>query len=178
VWRDRRLRIHYRRESSFYRRQFVRLVDPYGLVAKTGTWFLVCAVEERLRVHAVDELLAVEATDETFVRPPEFDLPAFWQEWQQQRGAGRGHFLVRVRVSPAMAAELHLHLGEAVRKETAALTGAKWQTVQLQFDSFEEARTKLLGLGAGVEVETPAALRLSLLDYAQQVVQLYARHCS
>ena len=40
----------------------------------------------------------------------------------------------------------------------------------------EEARTKLLALGAGVEVETPAVLRLSMLDYAQQVVQLYSRH--
>lgn len=176
VWCDHRLRIQYRRETSFYRRQFARLVDPYGLVAKAGEWFLVCATGERLRVYAVRELTSVEATGEPFVRAPEFDLSAFWQQWQQQRGAEQGSCLVQVRVSPAMAAELPLHLGKAVRVQPSALADGQWQTVELQFDSFEEARTKLLGLGAGVEVETPLALRLSVLDYAQQVVQRYTRH--
>lgn len=46
VWNDRRLWITYRRQSSFYRRQFDRLVDPYGLVAKEGEWHLVCAASE------------------------------------------------------------------------------------------------------------------------------------
>ncbi len=43
VWNDRKLWITYRRLSSFYRREFERLVAPYGLVAKEGEWYLVCA---------------------------------------------------------------------------------------------------------------------------------------
>jgi predicted DNA-binding transcriptional regulator YafY len=57
-----------------------------------------------------------------------------------------------------------------------AAADATWLPRTLQFDSLEEARTKLLGLGAGVEVMTPVALRRSLLDYAQQVVNRYSRH--
>ncbi len=178
VWDDRCIRIHYRRETSFYRRQFARAVQPYALVASAGAWYLVCAAEARIRVFAVNELLAVEAVEGTFVRPADFDLPAFWQEWQQQ-AAQVAPFIVRARVSPAMAAELPLHLGEGVRGQVEASAGtdspAEWQQVELQFGSFDEARTKLLGLGAGVEIETPVALRLSVLDYAQQVVQLYSR---
>lgn len=176
IRRDRRARISYRRESSFYRRQFSRLVDPYGLVAKAGRWHLVCAADGRVRVYALSELLAVEETEATFVRPADFNLEAFWQQWRAQRRAEQGRFPVQVRVSPAMAAELHLHLGAAVRRQLTANPGGEWQTVQLHFDSFEEARTKLLELGAGVEIETPVMLRLSVLDYAQQVVQLYSRH--
>jgi predicted DNA-binding transcriptional regulator YafY len=118
----------------------------------------------------------VERSDETFVRPADFDLGTFWQDWREQQRAERGRFPVQVRLAPAMAAELPLHLGEAVRRQITAPPSDEWQTVQLHFDSFEEARTKLLGLGAGVEIETPVALRLSVLDYAQQVVQRYSRH--
>ena len=174
VWQDRRLRIHYRRESSFYRRQFARLVDPYALVASLGVWHLVCADGPRLRVFGLHELLAAEAVDEQFVRPSDIDLGAFWRHWRQEQRIGQGLFVVQVRVSPAMAAELPLHFGAAVRAQLTG-DGDDWQSVQLRFDSFGEARTKLLGLGAGVEVETPSVLRLSILDYAQQVVQLYTR---
>jgi predicted DNA-binding transcriptional regulator YafY len=184
VWTDHCLRIHYRRESSFYRRQFSRLVEPYGLVAQAGVWHLVCAAAGRIRVYSVNELLAVETTDSAFARPADFDLPTFWGQWRQKKSEEQGHFLVQVRTSPAMAAELPLRLGETVRKEITTMSGAEWQVGHqadwqrflLQFDSFDEARTKLLGLGAGMEIETPAALRLSVLDYAQQVVQLYSRH--
>jgi predicted DNA-binding transcriptional regulator YafY len=180
VWHDQRVRIRYRREASFYHRQFSRLVEPYGLAAKAGVWHVVCAADARVRVFAVNELLSVEPTGKAFVRPADFDLEEFWRQWRRQRRAEQGRFRVQVRVSPAMAAELPLHLGEVVRPQLAAAPGGatpgdEWLTIQLHFNSFEEARTKLLGLGAGVEVETPAALRLSVLDYAQQVVQLYSR---
>lgn len=175
VWRDQRLAITYRRESSFYRRLFTRTVDPYALVAWSGAWRLVCAAGGRRRVFALDELVAVEETNESFQRAPDFDLAAFWRAWRTERREGQGRFVVQLRVSPAMAAELPLHFGQQVRDLTQG-DGEEWQVIQLRFNSFEEARTKLLALGAGVEVETPAVLRLSMLDYAQQVVQLYSRH--
>jgi predicted DNA-binding transcriptional regulator YafY len=91
-----------------------------------------------------------------------------------------------VRVSPQMHVDLPLYLGEHVADKldqdweecspAVAAADATWLPRTLQFDSLEEARTKLLGLGAGVEVMTPVALRRSLLDYAQQVVNRYSRH--
>lgn len=177
IWTDHRIGISYQRVSSFYRRAFARFVNPYALVAKSGVWYLICEGDGRLRVYGVHELLAVESTSVVFDRPQDFDLPGFWQQWQLKRHDEKGQVLVRVRVSPAMAKELPLYFGAEVRQQLQhEPEGDLWQTVQLRFDSFVEARTKLLGLGAGVEVETPVALRLSVLDYAQQVAQLYARH--
>ena len=176
VWADRRIRITYRRESSFYRRQFTRLVDPYGLVAWAGIWHLVCAADGRMRVYPVQELSAVTDAAEPFTRASGFDLPSFWRQWRQAQHAERGQFVVLAHVSPAMAAELPLHLDAARVEFTGSTDADGWQEVQLRFDGLGEARTKLLGLGAGVEVRTPAVLRLSMLDYAQQVVQLYSRH--
>jgi hypothetical protein len=45
--------------------------------------------------------------------------------------------------------------------------------MELSSDSLEKGRDRLLGLGRGVEVIAPRALRKSLIDYAQQIVALY-----
>ena len=188
VWEDRLLWITYRRQSSFYRRQFERLVAPYGLVAKEGEWYMVCAgsadAGDRIRVYKVAELLAVRTTADRFTRPAEFDLEQAWRAWCDHIRLDRGHYVVTAQVSPQMYLDLPLYLGEHLaeghdqhwEEDWQAAAAVEWRPVTLHFDSFEEARTKLLGLGAGVEVMTPVALRRSLLDFAQQVVIRYSRH--
>ncbi len=189
AWNDRMVWITYRRLSSFYRRQFERLVAPYGLVAKEGEWYLVCVAGadggDRIRVFKVAELVDVRSTAETFTRPAEFDLEAAWRAWCDHIRQDRGRYVVTALASPQMYADLPLHLGEHLAEghdrpwEEGAQNAAAetaWRSVTLHFDSLEEARTKLLGLGAGVEVMTPVALRRSLLDYAQKVVISYSRH--
>jgi predicted DNA-binding transcriptional regulator YafY len=46
--------------------------------------------------------------------------------------------------------------------------------MSLWFTSFEEARGRLLGYGRALEVVEPLALRLSVADYARQIVDVYA----
>jgi len=48
-----------------------------------------------------------------------------------------------------------------------------WVTLDLPFESFATARTRLLGLGRAVEVLEPEPLRKSMIDFAEQVVRLY-----
>jgi predicted DNA-binding transcriptional regulator YafY len=188
IWEDRQLRLTYRRLSSFYRREFTRLVNPYGLVAKEGEWHLMCADASpagsgRLRVFRVAELAGVDAAEQTFARPGDFDLPRAWQAWCSRIQRSEAQYVVTVQVSPQCYADLPLYLGAHLRDAAGAALAAQavgagedWQSVTLYFDSLEEARTKLLGLGAGVEVMTPIALRRSLLDFAEQVVKRYSRH--
>jgi hypothetical protein len=46
-------------------------------------------------------------------------------------------------------------------------------TLELPFDSFVAARSRLLGLGRAVEVLEPETLRKSLIDFAEQTVGFY-----
>jgi predicted DNA-binding transcriptional regulator YafY len=46
-------------------------------------------------------------------------------------------------------------------------------TLDLPFESFVTARTRLLGLGRAVEVLAPEPLRKSLVDFAGQIVGFY-----
>jgi predicted DNA-binding transcriptional regulator YafY len=48
-----------------------------------------------------------------------------------------------------------------------------WVTLDLPFESFITARSRLLGLGRAVEVLEPAALRKSLIDFAEQITGFY-----
>jgi predicted DNA-binding transcriptional regulator YafY len=48
-----------------------------------------------------------------------------------------------------------------------------WVTLDLPFESFIAARSRLLGLGRAVEVLEPESLRMSLVDFAEQIVGFY-----
>ena len=180
VWADRRLWLIYRRQAGPAVQRFERLADPYGLVAKAGVWHLACLpvlarASGRLRVYRVSDLLEVRLTGERFERPADFDLAAFWAGWCAEAEAWRWLFQATVRVSPALAAELPRHFGDRVRDQIAAAPpdAEGWITVALPFDTFESARSRLLGFGRAVEVLAPPELRLSLADHAAQIAALY-----
>ncbi|NLG49717.1 MAG: WYL domain-containing protein [Chloroflexi bacterium] len=174
VWQDRLLTVSYR----VYGVPVDRLVEPYGLVAKAGVWYLVCARKGRVRVHRVSELLDAHMEAESFERPPGFDLGAFWADWCAQRVELRALYHVTVRVAPHFVDALPGYLGPRIRERVAQAgppDAEGWITLKLAFESFQAARAQLLGFGAGVEVLEPYALRRSLLDIAEQVVGLYTR---
>jgi predicted DNA-binding transcriptional regulator YafY len=154
------------------------LVEPYSLVVKQGVWRLVSNRAGRLRVQRVDGLLEVEPTGETFTRPDDFALEAFWRAWCAAREQQSRLYTVTVRVAPHFLPWLPHFIGDAV-DERPGKSGIEdedgWTRIQLSFESLDAARERLLGCGAGVEVLEPLALRWSLLDVAQQVAALYGK---
>jgi len=48
-----------------------------------------------------------------------------------------------------------------------------WIRIELGFESLPAARERILGFGRAMEVLAPRALRLSVADFARQVVRLY-----
>lgn len=150
-------------------------VAPYGLVAKASAWYLVGARDGRVRAYAVSDVVAAEEIPTPFVRPPDFDLERFWQGWCVEIERDRPTFIVRARVAPSLFPRLAWYLGrEAAATVLQVDADNGWSLVELSFGFFEEARTRLLGLGGAVEVIEPLALRLSLRDYAQQAAAVYA----
>ena len=74
LWSDHRLRLRYRRDLD---RVVHRTMEPYDLVSKAGTWYLLAGVGGQPRVYRVSRIEAAELTDETFERPPTFDLRSY-----------------------------------------------------------------------------------------------------
>jgi predicted DNA-binding transcriptional regulator YafY len=158
-------------------------VQPYGLVAKAGTWHLVCRRDAVLRVLRVSRIVDASLGEATFQRPPDFDLATFWAGWCARVEASRGSYPATVRVAPQLVPWLPHYFGSAVstagiRDQLAAASPPSeddWITLTLTFESLEEARDRLLAFGGAVEVLAPRALRASVADYAAQTVALYAR---
>jgi hypothetical protein len=78
--RDRRLAIRYWPAGREARE---RVVDPLGLLAKGGTWYLVA---RRPTVSASTGCRDREraTADESFQRPADFDLAAHWQRTTEE----------------------------------------------------------------------------------------------
>jgi predicted DNA-binding transcriptional regulator YafY len=175
VWDDRKLSITYRWIAPQVQ-QFERPVDPYGLVAKAGTWHLICADDNRIRVHRVSGLVDVRLEDAHFERPADFDLAAFWQAWCKGREESRPSYPVTARVSPGLVQLLPLYFGDRIRTQIAAAEppdSEGWITLTLPFERIETARERILGFGRAVEVLAPEPLRLSVIDFARQIVNFY-----
>jgi predicted DNA-binding transcriptional regulator YafY len=173
---DLRLAVTFRRGTGM---EVDQIVDPYGLVAKAGVWYLVYAFRTLVDAQRVAELVAVRPTDEHFIRPPEFELADFWQAWSGGYERRRTLYPVQVRVAPGFISHLapHVahHVGGELPDQTDLSDQTRWSAVTLSFESFEAARAALLACGRAMEVLAPEPLRRSLLDYALQIVDLYQR---
>ena len=168
VWEDRQLYLTYHLPS---RVAVEHVFDPYGLVAKAGVWYLVCARAGRVDARRVLDLLGVRLAEGGFERPDDFDLAAFWHRWRADHEARRALYPVIVRVAPSLIPALRHFFLPIDQTDPPDPDG--WLTLTLSFESLEAARAQLLGFGRSVQVLAPRPLRRSLLDYAEQIVALY-----
>jgi predicted DNA-binding transcriptional regulator YafY len=174
IWADRCLNLRYRLVHRSYNQTFEQRVEPLGLVVSSGSWYLVATADRHRRVYSAASILSVDALESTFARPADFDLASFWTRWYERHRLAGPEYRVSVRVSSALANELPWWLGSATRAagdQQPPPDDEGWLRLRLSFPSLETARTELLGCGAAVEVLAPEALRLSLLDYARQIVE-------
>jgi predicted DNA-binding transcriptional regulator YafY len=175
VWADRKLVVRYRLPFGGH---IERRVDPYGLVAKAGVWYLVFGRGGTAHSVRVSEVLAARLEDAIFERPESFNLPRWWQGWCEAYEAGRRAYSVCLRVAPGLVPLLPMHFGHATRelvRRAEPPDEEGWLTLTLPFESLESARTRILGFGRAVEVVGPRALRESVRDHAAQIVDLYGQ---
>jgi len=172
VWQENLIELTFRGD---FETVLTQTVSPYGLVAKANAWHLVAERNTHLSVIRVARITTVRLLDQTFIRPTDFDLTAFWQTWCANFEASRPHYTVTARISPMLARHLPgLLKNKPVQLNTPPPQSSDgWQTVTLSFESFEDARTRILGLGNAIEVREPLALRLSVMDYAEQISIVY-----
>jgi predicted DNA-binding transcriptional regulator YafY len=175
VWQEQRLRLEYRRSDG----QWVkRLVDPYGLVAKAGVWYLVAGNFGHPYAFRVSRIHQAAATGSRFERPPHFDLVQYWQEWCDFFEKSRQQVAVSLAVQPAGLPLLVQAFGEgiySVLNESNKADDHGRILLTLTFDSQENACVRLLGLGAAVEVVGPPELRRRLRERVAHLLALYEK---
>jgi predicted DNA-binding transcriptional regulator YafY len=166
VWADERLRISYRRRDGATSE---RVIDPYGLVAKAGVWYLVTRTAGEPRVYRVSRILDAATTGERFARDPTFDLPTTWATWSTEFTESLPTFQSLLRVAPDRM--------DTLPAEVAALASPAdscgWRVVPMRFDIIEHAVGWVLSHGTTVEALEPPELRAVLAEAAVWLVGRY-----
>jgi predicted DNA-binding transcriptional regulator YafY len=172
VWEDRRLRVSM---QFHFGASLEHVIDPLGLVAKAGVWYLVWRKQDQVGVHRIADLVEVRLSEAGFERPQDFNLAGYWKEWCASELQHQAAYAVKVRVVAGLPVHIAYQFGPQIRAELAAAVPDEdgWATLTLYFEDLLQARQRLLALGGAVEVLEPQPLRLSIADHVHQLVKLY-----
>jgi predicted DNA-binding transcriptional regulator YafY len=190
ISRSRRLQLDYV-DSEGNRRQVV--VDPLGLVAKAGVWYLVAiprsdpgvagsassstsqsaadddSATGGFRLFRVGRIRSCEVTHAPAVVPPGADLETIWAALRARAEDRRLGMRVTLAVTPAALPMVRRLLAAQVLEESAG----ERPELHVSFAGTRHAVAELLRLGTRVEVIAPAELRAALRDAAQELVDVY-----
>lgn len=171
LWRDRRLRMHYRRRDDPGSRRYT--VDPYGLVTKAGTWYLLAAHRGTVKMFRVSRVESATALDAASARPPDLDLDALWARLRDRVEVRTGVLAARLLVDPGTWRLLHGVLrAQLVAEPVLHPEVDGLLPVDAVFRGLRPARM-LLGFGTAVRVLSPPELVAELAGTAAAVVVQY-----
>jgi predicted DNA-binding transcriptional regulator YafY len=175
VWRQRRIRVRYRRWTA--PQEVSHTLDPYGLVLKSGRWYLVAARPEGVRTYRVSQILRTQVLQDRFERPHDFDLAAHWQTYLADFDARRLRGEAVVRLTPRILTKLPDLMEPAVARAAQDSAGSPGPDGRVQvvmpIESAEHAVGVMLRLGAEAEVVAPAGLRALMTQTINALVDTY-----
>ncbi len=176
VWKGQRLKLGYRPAGQAQSRP--RELSPLGLVLKGGIWYLVASSGKAIRTYRIANIQGVEETGESFERPKDFDLVAYWEKASREYETATYRGRARVRLSPKGWSRLEL-LGPFVVEE-AARTAEKpdkhgWARCTLPVESGDYGLRELMRLGDEVEILEPPDLRARLYDLLTAMSRRHTR---
>jgi predicted DNA-binding transcriptional regulator YafY len=158
---DRRVRLHYRDRSGT---SSERIVDPLGLVAKAGVWYLIAREEQKgYRTFRAQRIAAVEELAATFERPGDFDLETYWSASVVtiERQSNETYDAV-LRVRSDSVAQLGSFFEANVEREDESGT-----TMRVRFPSRDVAIVHVLVHADAIEILSPDDLSAAIVDRAR-----------
>src|SRR4051794_24665101 len=155
-----------RRVVGFGYRGTARRLDPYGLLLRTGFWYVVGRdhTHDELRTYRVDRIEGevTVADDETFERPEGYDLRTAFPVDPKELGGGGVDAVAVVRVDAARAGGVGRELGVErilARHADGAID------VEVPCANVPAFRSWVLGLLDHAEVRSAPEVRAAVVDW-------------
>lgn len=168
----RRMRIQYRRSAE--RQASTRVVDPYGIVAKSGRWYLIADDQGTGRLFALERLSAYETLDAPAALRPAQTLRTMWAALKE-RTERPGQVSVTVRLRESRLDLARRILGTRIHEISD--TGNGWCAVVVRYPDIESVR-QLLQFGDHIEILTPETARERIRQLAKDLAERHATPAS
>ncbi len=166
VWNDCRVLLTYRDRKGD---ETKRALDPLGLVAKAGVWYVVARDVDTIKSFRVDRIVDVSVLSDRFQRPPGFDVGEYWKSTSASFVRDATRLLVVTFAMTDRALETAKSYLDVLSFERA---GDGWR-VRVQFASIDYAEREAFGYDDGAVVLEPSELRERLLERARAVAARY-----
>ncbi|MBW7457201.1 WYL domain-containing protein, partial [Paenibacillus sepulcri] len=174
IWEEKQAVVSYTTRAG---NEITRTIKPYGLVAKSGIWFIIGGAGDKTQAYRLSRIRSFQMTDEPFSRPEGFDLQVSWQEWVARFESREASYPVVVEVAEAAIPFLSREVGVDVLQQggqSHSSIRSGWKRFTLSFENETAARGRMFALGLQVEVIHPAELRQSLRDHAAEILRIYS----
>jgi len=147
-----------------------RDVDPWGLVDKDGSWYLIAGTPGGPRTFRVDRIGVLEVMDEPAVVPDDVDLRAEWERVVGEVEVKRSATWATVRVAAEHVDVLRGQFGRhTVVEDDGGDLGGRVQVRVAAPTPLDVAR-HLAGWGAQAQVLGPAEVRAELARLGAELV--------
>lgn len=169
---DRRTVLHYRDRNG---KVSERTIDPLGLVAKAGVWYLVARYGSEMRVFRADRMMGLDVLTEHFARPGDFDLNSYWNEWSSAFERSLPGYPVTLHIKPDAIEDVTAYWEcDAIGEVTAKQDGRRgWKIYRLLFPGLDVAVAHVMMWGDRVEAIDPPEVRTTVVARATDALRRY-----
>ncbi|MFC8596746.1 helix-turn-helix transcriptional regulator, partial [Isoptericola sp. NPDC057191] len=148
-----------------------RVVDPWGLVDKDGTWYLVAGTERGPLTYRVDRVRAVEVTGDPASVPEGLDLQAEWRRVVHEVEERRSATWATVLVAPEHVDVLRAQFGRHVEEDEGGDPHDGRVRARVAAPTPLDVARHLAGWGAQARVVSPPEVRAELARLGRELVR-------
>jgi predicted DNA-binding transcriptional regulator YafY len=150
------------------------VLDPLGLVVKSGEWYMLGRKRDRIGIYRINKIRSATLAKQNFREPTGFDLAAAWHERVARFEKQMFTESADVVVYPDAFTRLP-RLGaltvDAVMRAPAEPDGSRRATVAIEGD--DAFAREMLGFGRSIQVVGPPTLCARIAALADDLVQQY-----
>ena len=137
-----------------------RTVDPLGIVCKQTVWYLIAQTSAGMRTYRVSRMRDVVVLALQFERPAKFNLAAYWKQTTAKLRQQSQTVSITIALSPEGVLTINRWCPMTALPNHPAQSSLQkdWRAFEVEFESYQQARFVILGLGPRAIPLAPNAL--------------------
>ncbi|WP_448547703.1 helix-turn-helix transcriptional regulator [Thalassotalea fusca] len=170
AWNQQRVEIEY----QSWRACRMRTIEPYGLVLKSGVWYLVANSDHEIKTFKVSRIKQLSVLNQVFEQSTSFDLSNYWKNSTAALEKSLYPNNIQLKLTSKGLKLLHYFSSPYVRQHTSVISSDEkgWTHVSLPAGKHDHTIVDILRLGPDAVVAAPEDLRVAvrkvLADMAEQ----------